>query len=191
MKKILCIIMLLFHITLLYACSANQTGHAIGEAAQSEDADKNIYKETKALLFGELGSLGTGYLAYSFSDGKDEDYRLYFFESENYEKSLEELDCNLEEADYVFPDVRENNAAIGDFSEIYFIEMIDIIGNGKSEILVIARYEKDDRKYFDTRVYEINAAGCSADFDLIQELNQKYSAVEDYPVGEVISLSHD
>lgn len=102
--------------------------------------------------------------------------------------TLSKANISLDNADYIFPDVRAGNVAIGNFSDIYFLDMADMTGNGRAELFIIPRYEKDGRKYFDTRIYEMNENGASVKDDLIRKLNEKYCNVEDYPVEEAKAL---
>ncbi len=212
MKKRILIFMVIMSVSLC-GCSFNEKNEEhknTAEAEQNEiinDAEKPERNETaenitdesgknettvqKALLYGGIGELGTGYLVYAISGQEGEDYRLYFLEAEDSYEALSEADINLEEADYIFPDVREGNAAIGKFSDIYFWDMADMTGDDRAELLAIAIYERDGNKYFDTRVYEIIENGIRANYDLIQELNEKYSSAEYYPVEEIVTLPHD
>lgn len=169
------------------AGAATESSQTNGAADTSEDVSVQKSVE-RAIVCGQIGDLGIGYLVYSISGQSGEDYRLYFVESEDRQVPLSEVDINLEEAKYVFPDVRAGNAPIGDFSDIYYEDAVDMTGDGRAELLIIARYDKEGRKYFDTRVYEINENGIGVNYDLIRELNEKYCDVEEYPVEEVKKL---
>ncbi|MCH5258030.1 MAG: hypothetical protein J1D87_12125 [Lachnospiraceae bacterium] len=150
--------------------------------------------ELRAIMFGEVVNLGIGTLAYTVPANDDEDYRLYFFMSKNEKdryQSLSEMNFNLSTVAYVFPDVRNGNASIGEFKEIYCLETTDILQDGTEEVIVIAIYEKDRIEYYDTRVYEASENGYVVNIELTQELNEKYYNVENYPIQEVISLSSD
>lgn len=133
----------------------------------------------------KVGSLGSGYFAYALSGRKNEDYTLYFFQQKNCRKTLKKSGLYADEADYILPDVREDNAAIGKFFDIYFFDIADITGDGRKEVLIIARYERDGRKYFDTRVYEITENGFCVNEHLVQELNAKYHDAENYPLHKL------
>ena len=148
----------------------------------------------KELMFGGLGNLGLGFLAYTVPDNDNTDYRLYFFQSENEEDrylSFEEKSFNLSEASFVFPDVREGNVPMGKFKEIYFMDYTDVLKDGSCDVIVIAVYEKDGNEYYDTRVYEEREKGFDVNVALSQELNEKYYNVENYPVEKIISMSGD
>lgn len=54
-----------------------------------------------------------GYLAYAISGQSGEDYRLCFLASQESQTALSEANISLEKADYIFPDVRAGNTAIG------------------------------------------------------------------------------
>lgn len=158
-----------------------------------EDSSGSI-PELKSLMFGDMGNLELGTLAYTIPDKDDEDYKLYFFQSENEEDrylSFEEMNYSLSEAAYVFPDVREGNIPIGRFKEIYFMDMGDIFRKGTGNVIIIATYEVDGTEYYDTRVYEAGESGYVVDTALTQELNEKYYNVKDYPVHEVVALPDD
>ena len=145
----------------------------------------------KELMFGGLGNLGLGFLAYTVPDNDNTDYRLYFFKSENEEDrylSFEEKSFNLSEASFVFPDVREGNVPMGKFQEIYFMDYTDVLKDGSCDVIVIAVYEKDGNEYYDTRVYEEREKGFDVNVALSQELNEKYYNVENYPVEKIISM---
>lgn len=105
---------------------------------------------------------------------EDADYPLHFLKAENNRTALSGTDVCIEEADYFCPDTREGNAAIEEFADIYFINMVNITKNGRTELIVIAKYEKDGVENFDTRVYEINENGANVNFDLIQKWNEQY-----------------
>ena len=148
----------------------------------------------KELMFGGLGNLGLGFLAYTVPDNDNTDYRLYFFKSENEEDrylSFEEKSFNLSEASFVFPDVREGNVPMGKFKEIYFMDYTDVLKDGSCDVIVIAVYEKDGNEYYDTRVYEEREKGFDVNVALSQELNEKYYNVENYPVEKIISMPGD
>lgn len=145
----------------------------------------------KELMFGGLGNLGLGFLAYTVPDNDNTDYRLYFFKSENEEDrylSFEEKSFKLSEASFVFPDVREGNVPMGKFKEIYFMDYTDVLKDGSCDVIVIALYEKDGNEYYDTRVYEEREKGFDVNVALSQELNEKYYNVENYPVEKIISM---
>ena len=148
-------------------------------------------EELKELMFGGLGNLGIGFLAYTVPDKDDEDYRLYFFKLQNEEDrylTFEEMSFNLSEASCIFSDVREGNVPIGKFKEIYFMDYTDVLKDGSYDVIVIAVYEKDGNEYYDTRVYEEREKGFVVNAALTQELNEKYYNAENYPVEDIISL---
>lgn len=128
----------------LWGCSIKGESGTVTEAALKHREESNL--TAASLLYGDRGDLGIGYLVYTISDKKNEDYKLYFFTSERNLKAFGKSDICLDEADYIFPDVRESNRAIGEFSDICFYDMTDLTGDGRPELLVIARYEKDGRR---------------------------------------------
>ncbi len=148
--------------------------------------------EVRFLQTGIFAPFASGDLVYTIPKYENEDYKLYFFATDySYE-----IVYNLEEADYVFPDVREKNASIGKFIEIYFIDtgrLLPLRGNDETVLLAIATYEKDGNQYFDMRVYEFNEneIGVSVNYDLTQKLNEKYYDVEDIPIVDIITLPQD
>ena len=150
--------------------------------------------EQRVSEYGIIGNLGLGFLVYTVPDKDDEDYRLYFFQSEEGE-DVDQLFTNpffnLTEASYTFPDARERNAPIGRFKEIYLLETGDVQRDGTHDILAIAVYEKDGNEYYDTRVYEESEDGYIVNTALTQELNEKYHDAEDYPVWDVMSMPGD
>lgn len=156
-------------------------GEGNGEAASS--APKLHF-----LMTGNVGDL-VGYLAYAEPEQEGEDYRLCFFavesESEDWYKSFEELEFSLEDADYIFPDVRENNASIGRFLEVYHNDMIGIEGIYDTALIVVAKYEAGETECYDMRVYREGENGYSADEALMQKLNEKCSEIG---VSSVIDL---
>lgn len=141
------------------------------------------------LMAGNVGDLGVGYLAYAEPEQEGEDYRLCFFTaesgSEDWYKPFEELDFSLEDADYIFPDVRENNASIGRFLEVYHNDMIGVEGIYDTALIVVAKYEAGGTECYDMRVYWEGENGYSADEALMQKLNEKCSEIG---VSSVIDL---
>ena len=156
-------------------------GEGNGEAASS--APKLHF-----LMTGNVGGL-VGYLAYAEPEQEGSDYRLCFFavesESEDWYKSFEELEFSLEDADYIFPDVRENNASIGRFLEVYHNDMIGIEGFYDTALIVVAKYEVGGTECYDMRVYSECENGYSADEAQMQKLNEKCREIG---VSSVIDL---
>ena len=182
----------------------SQTRETIAEdilSNTSDDMSENYLatvgesgEDLKELMFGGLGNLGLGFLAYTVPDKDNIDYRLYFFQSENEEDrypSFEEMSFHLSDASFVFPDVREGNISIGNFKEIYFMDYTDVLKDGSCDVIVIAVYEKDGNEYYDTRVYEERENGFIVNVALSQELNEKYYNAENYPVENIISMPGD
>ena len=165
-----------------------------GKTEVIEAEPLEMLPELKEIMFGNMGNLDIGTLAYTVPDKDDEDYRLYFFQSEEGE-DVDQLFTdpffNLTEASYTFPDAREGNVPIGRFKEIYLLETGDVQRDGTHDILAIAVYEKDGNEYYDTRVYEAGESGYVVDTALTQELNEKYYNVKDYPVHEIVALPDD
>lgn len=167
----------------------------IGERQQDikviDSVDKNM------LLYGDCGgNLGSGWLLYTVPNQENQDYKIYFFSCRNREddeyKSFEEIDFDLEQADFIFPDVRENNMAIGKFIDIYLYEVFTT-ESGKSARIVIATYEIDGKQYYDTRIYipAEGGYGYVPDEAMTEELNALYADVEEYPVLQIIEMPHD
>lgn len=158
------------------------TGEENGEAVSSAP-------KVHVLMAGNVGDLGVGYLAYAEPEQEGEDYRLCFFaaesESEDWYKSFEEPEFSLEDADYIFPDVRENNASIGRFLEVYHNDMIGIEGIYDTALIVVAKYAAGGTECYDMRVYWEGENGYSADEALMQKLNEKCSEIG---VSSVIDL---
>ena len=172
-----------------------QDNMPVAELIKKTEAIKEEALETipnlKELMFGGLGNLGSGFLAYTIPGKDNEDYRLYFFKSEKEEDrylSFEDKSFNLSEASFVFPDVRESNVPIGKFKDIYFMDYADVLKDGSYDVIVIAIYEKDGNEYYDTRVYEEREKSFVVNDVLTQELNEKYYNVKDYPVGDIVTL---
>ena len=147
--------------------------------------------DTETVSIGEIGSLGVGRLFYVISDQEEEDYKLYFFETQDTDWLFELSDYPLAEADYTFPDVREGNASIGRFWQIYFFDVVDITGDGMADFIVVARYEVEEGIYYDTRIYAWTEEGYLPDYELMEEMNQKYYNTENYPVEQIMELPHD
>lgn len=165
------------------------------ENIQQSTKAEEMVSETQVLELGHVGDLGLGYVVCAVPGTEDEDYKLYFFSAENRQediaKPFSEIEFNLETADYVFPDVRENNVSIGRFLDIYFLDMTEILGSGKRELVSIARYDVGGEIHYDTRTYMQSENGYCADEKLMQELNGKYGDVEEYPIAELFDMPHD
>lgn len=157
-------------------------GEGNGEAVSSAP-------KVHVLMAGNVGDLGGGYLAYAEPEQEGEDYRLCFFAtesgSEDLYKPLAELEFSLEGADYIFPDVRENNVSIGRFLEVYHNDMIGIEGIYDTALIVVAKYEAGGTECYDMRVYRESENGYSADEALMQKMNEKCSEIG---VSSVIDL---
>lgn len=98
----------------------------------------------------------------------------------------------MEQADFIFPDARENNTAIGKFIEMYLYETF-ITESGKSARIVIAIYEKEGKQYYDTRIYvpDERGYGYVVDEYMTEELNALYADVKEYPVWQIMEIPHD
>lgn len=108
----------------------------------------------------------------------------------DFEKSISETAYYpLERADYIFPDVRENNFPIGKFVELYFFDTITIGVDDATGLAVVAIYDVNGKRCYDMRIYRWDKTGYSAEGKLMQELNEQYSNKEDYPVEELYHLS--
>lgn len=147
--------------------------------------------EAETLEIGQMGSLGRGRLFYVISDQEGEDYKLYFYRTQDTDMLFDLAEYPPEEADYIFPDVREGNKAIGRFWQIYYSDMADITGDGMADFIIIARYEAEEGVYYDTRIYEWTEEGYLPNYEWMDELNRKYYNVEEYPVEQLIELPHD
>ncbi|MCH5269435.1 MAG: hypothetical protein J1E83_01675 [Lachnospiraceae bacterium] len=170
----------------------NMPGSELAEKTEAiEEESLETIPDLKELMYGGMGNLGLGFLVYTIPDRDNEDYRLYFFQSEKEEDRylpFEEMSFHLSEASFVFPDVREGNVPIGKFKEIYFMDYADVLKDGSNDVIVIAVYEKDGNEYYDTRVYEERESGFVINVVLTQKLNEKYYDVEEYPVWEIVTL---
>lgn len=147
----------------------------------------------KRWMFSGQCELGCGWWVYSVPEQEELDYKIYFFSGKNgddMDKSFDEMDFDLGQADYVFPDAREGNIAIGKFTEMYLYEPF-VMESGESAWIIIASYERDGRKYYDTRIYKWSGDGFVIDKAMTEELNALYSDAEEYPVLEVIEMPHD
>ena len=149
-------------------------------------------QETQCLMQGYLGNIGSGFLVCILPEQDYKDYNLCFFktadETNELNTPLSDLDFSLEEANYIFPDVRENNASIGKFVEIYFSELITIGEDGTDGLAVIAIYTENGKTYYDTRIYKWDGTKYSAEEKLIQEFNEKYRTSTEYPVEALYHL---
>lgn len=165
------------------------------ESMQRSTKAEGIVPETQVLELGYVGDLGLGYVVCAVPGTENEDYKLYFFSAENRQedigKPFSDIEFNLETADYVFPDVREDNVPIGQFLDIYFLDMTEKLGTGKKELVSIARYDVGGEIHYDTRTYMRSENGYCADEKLMRELNGKYSDVEEYPIAELFDMPHD
>ncbi|MBD5536424.1 MAG: hypothetical protein HDQ99_12345 [Lachnospiraceae bacterium] len=158
------------------------TGEENGEAVSSAP-------EVHVLMAGNVGDLGLGFLAYAEPEQEGEDYRLCFFAtesgSEDLYKPLAELEFSLGDADYIFPDVRENNASIGRFMEVYYYDVTEVEGINDTDVIVMAKYEVDGKECYDMRVYRKCENGYSADEALIRKLNEKCSEIGEASIIEM------
>ena len=139
--------------------------------------------EIRELMTGGIEGLGMGCLAYVLPDKEDEDYKLCFFSAKSNSADTD--------ADYIFPDVRNDNVSPGRFVDIYFFDMVERTGTDKSDLIVIARYESEGKTYYDTRAYVWNENAWCVDEELMRELNEKYTDAEEYPIAELFQMPHD
>ena len=158
--------------------------------------DATLAVQMQGLMQGNLGGIGSGTLAYTLPGHDGEDYRLCFFKEggkvSDFGKSMSGLDYYpLEKADYIFPDVRDNNVPIGKFIEIYFFDTVTIGGDGAAGLAIVATYDLNGETCYDTRIYRWNGTGYSAEGKLMQEFNGQYSNTQDYPVEKLYYLSSD
>lgn len=170
--------------------SPQQSTAAGGENSGTVSSAPKVH----VLMAGNVGDLGLGFLAYAELEQEGEDYKLCFFasesESEELYKPLAELEFSLADADYIFPDVRENNASIGRFMEMYYYDVTKAAGIDNTDVIMVAvaEYEADGKTYYDTRIYVKSENGYRADTALIQKLNEKYSEAAEYPIEELFTL---
>ncbi|MCM1046339.1 MAG: hypothetical protein NC417_12590 [Candidatus Gastranaerophilales bacterium] len=143
--------------------------------------------DTETVNIGELKNLGTGRLFYVITEQDEIDYKLYFVKTKDTDWLYDLSDYDLDAA-YVFPDVRENNASIGRFWQIYFFQEADITGDGKTDLILVARYEDGDAITYDTRIYEWKDDGYVPVHELMDELNEQYWNTDSYPVDEMMAL---
>ncbi len=150
--------------------------------------------EMQVLELGGMENLGLGFMVCIVPDKMDEDYKLYFWgtesDSEDIYKPFSEIEFDLGAVDYVFPDVREGNTSIGRFLDIYFWT-VEVRGADKKDYIIIARYDVEGKINYDTRVYTVSENGYCVDEELMRELNEKYSDVEEYPITELFVMPHD
>lgn len=151
--------------------------------------------EMQVLELGNREYLGLGFMICVIPDREDEDYKLYFWgaesNSEDMIKPFSEIEFDPGMADYVFPNVREGNASIGRFLDIYFWDTVEVQGEGKKDYIIIARYDVEGKINYDTRAYTVSENGYCVDEELMQELNEKYSDAEEYPITELFVMPHD
>lgn len=151
--------------------------------------------KTQVLELGNMEHLGLGFMVCTMPDKEDEDYKLCFFgtesDSEDMFKPFSEIDFDLGAADYIFPDVREGNASIGRFLDIYYFDMTEVQGMDKRDWVIIARYDVDGKINYDTRAYTVSENSYCVDEKLMQEFNEKYSDAEEYPMTELFVMPHD
>ncbi|MDE6846239.1 MAG: hypothetical protein K2J99_10810 [Lachnospiraceae bacterium] len=172
-----------------------------GQTADIQDIDTDINEQNtlsavqmQGLLQGNLGGIGLGLLTYTLPQQDGEDYRLCFFKEGGQEPDFgqsmsEAVYYPLEMADYIFPDVRENNVPIGKFMEIYFFDTITIGEDSTAGLAVVAAYDVKGETCYDTRIYRWDGNVYSAEGKLMQEFNEKYHNKEEYPVEELYHLS--
>lgn len=204
MKKAVIAVCALACAAFLCACTAGQEEKADLDNTEGEMTEEiaDMPEETAALkavpmrglMQGSLGGIGSGFLAYTLPEQEWEDYKLCFFEKggrvPETGKPISETDYYpLEMADYIFPDVRENNASIGKFIEIYFYDTVTIGEDDAEGLAVVAAYDVDGRTCYDTRIYRWNGTGYSAEEKLMQEFNEQYGNTLDYPAEELYRLS--
>lgn len=176
----------------------------VSDGRQTADAQESDTKQSEqstvsaiqmqGLMQGGFGGIGSGLLTYTLPQQESEDYRLCFFkegrQESDFGKEMSEAVCYpLETADYIFPDVRENNVPIGKFVEIYFFDTITIGEDGTAGLAVVATYEVKGETRYDTRIYRWDGTGYSAEGRLIQEFNEKYGREAEYPVEELYHLA--
>ncbi len=173
---------------------SGQTDSPLPSEAAGEGSGSVVLASAKVhvLMAGNVGDLGLGFLAYAEPEQEGGDYRLCFIaaesESEDLYKPLAELEFTLEDADYIFPDVRANNASIGRFLEVYYYDVTKVVGIDGTDVIMVAKYEADGKEYYDTRIYVKSESGYSADEALIRKLNEKYSEAVEYPIEELFML---
>ena len=168
-------------------------GNSVGELSGGTGEDT---PQINSLMYGDVGNLGLGTLVYTVPDADDEDYRLYFFKSEDEEdryRALSEMKFDLSKASYIFPDVREGNVSIGKFKEMYYVDTTDISEDNIADVIVAAIYEVDGEEHYDIRIYESDDDGYNVNVDLTQQLNHKYYYYGEgsYPVYNSMSLRDD
>lgn len=150
--------------------------------------------EMQVLELGNVENLGLGFMVCIVPDKVDEDYKLYFWgtesDSEDIYKPFSEIEFDLGAIGYVFPDVRAGNASIGRFLDIYFWT-VEVQGVDKKDYIIIARYDVEGKINYDTRAYTVSDNGYCVDEELMRELNEKYSDVEEYPITELFVMPHD
>ncbi|MDE7332857.1 MAG: hypothetical protein K2O16_11615 [Lachnospiraceae bacterium] len=172
--------------------SDGQTADVQDGGTNEKEQDTLASLPMQGLMHGNPGGIGLGLLVYVLPEQDGEDYKLCFFKEGNkvadFEKPMSEtVYYSLEMADYVFPDVRENNAPVGKFIEIYFFDTVTI-GEGTAGLAVVATYDVNGEACYDTRIYRWDGTGYSVEGKLTQEFNEKYCSAEEYPVEELYHL---
>lgn len=124
---------------------------------------------TLELMRGKVGKLGNGVLVFTIPQDDKKDYRLYFFADENEKK------YKIENADFVFPDVRAGNIPIGTFQTFEVFQIGDIGADGTQDILLVGIYGQGEELFYDARVYKESQEGYIIDDELTQSWNEKYN----------------
>lgn len=203
-RKLTGIAALCFAAIFLAGCNTADTGSLGSDSRKEEPSNENVHVDspvinvmkTEMLAYGNFGgNLGQGWLFLALPEGEKHDYQVCFVRSEDKGdryKPLEEALTEAETVDYVFPDVRDGNTPIGKFVELYLYETF--AANEKSGMVLVAIYEADDDRYYDTRVYteDDGGYGYAVNEFMAAELNQKYhNAEEDYPIWQVLAMPTD
>ncbi|MDE7339345.1 MAG: hypothetical protein K2N80_02130 [Lachnospiraceae bacterium] len=173
-----------------------RTDNTQQKVTSDDGQDTSSAARMQGLMQGDLGGIGAGILAYALPEQDGEDYKLCFFEEDgqvsDFWMSMSKADYYpLEMADYIFPDVRENNVSIGKFIEIYFFDTVTIDEDGTSGLAVVASYDVNGETCYDTRIYRWNGTGYSTEEQMMQEFNEQYSNTQDYPVEALYYLSSE
>lgn len=128
-------------------------------------------------------------LVYEEPKNDDEDYKLLVYKLKDYDENVGVGPFNASlyqnsPADYVLPDMREKNKSIGKFIEIYAWDSGSFV-QGQDSFIFVALYEKDEKSYYETRLYKETETGYLIDRENSKKLNEKYSEVDEYPFNAV------
>ena len=158
------------------------------EQEQEQESEYIPSGDIHLLMLGRIRDF-MGVLVYEEPKSDKEDYKVLLYKLKDYDESVgpELFDASLYQntsADYVFPDMRENNEAIGKFKEIYWFDSGSFV-QGQDPYFIVAVYEVDGKECFDTRLYKETETGYEIDQENSEILNETYRDAKDYPFMQV------